>query len=191
MENFELLINKINADLKENLTEYRYNHSIGVMKKAEELALMYGIDVEKAKLVGLAHDIGKEIPSEEMLKFTKEKNIEIDEVEKINIGLLHAKIGAYMCKEKYGFFEDMCEAIEYHTTGYVGMSDLAKVLFVADKTEDGRGFKDLEYVQNLSKQSLDKALLYIIDFNIKDMVEKGELIHPESIRLRNELLVTM
>ena len=32
------LIERIKNDLKENLTEYRYIHSLGVMEMAEELA---------------------------------------------------------------------------------------------------------------------------------------------------------
>ena len=43
------------------LSEKRYMHSVGVMRKAEQLAKKYGIDVNKAKLAGLAHDIAKEM----------------------------------------------------------------------------------------------------------------------------------
>ena len=35
------LIERIKNDLKENLTEYRYIHSLGVMEMAEELATIY------------------------------------------------------------------------------------------------------------------------------------------------------
>ena len=71
MEKAEELLNKIDNDLKKVLSEKRYNHSTGVMKKAEELAKIYKIDVNKAKLVGLAHDIGKELSKEEMLEYAR------------------------------------------------------------------------------------------------------------------------
>ena len=62
LENIEVeeLLKRIDSDLKSTLSEKRYKHSLGVMKKAEELALIYGVDVNIAKLTGLAHDIGKE-----------------------------------------------------------------------------------------------------------------------------------
>ena len=75
MEKAEELLNKIDNDLKKVLSEKRYNHSLGVMKKAEELAKIYKIDIDKAKLVGLAHDIGKELSKEEMLEYARKNNI--------------------------------------------------------------------------------------------------------------------
>ena len=132
------LLRKINQDIQRELSEKRYNHSIGVMKKAEELAKLYKVNINKAKLVGLAHDIGKELSKEDKLKYVKENNIEIDRIEKINVGLLHGKIGADICKKRYDFTEDMQDAIKFHTTGNKDMDLLAKIIFVADKIEEGR-----------------------------------------------------
>ena len=108
------LLRKIHQDIQRELSEKRYNHSIGVMKKAEELAKLYKVNINKAKLVGLAHDIGKELSKEDKLKYVKENNIEIDRIEKINVGLLHGKIGADICKKRYDFTEDMQDAIKFH-----------------------------------------------------------------------------
>ena len=82
----ENLIQKINKGIKQELSEKRYNHSVGVMKKAEELAKIHGVDINKAKLVGLAHDIGKELSKEEKLEYAKNNNLDVDEIEKKNIG---------------------------------------------------------------------------------------------------------
>ena len=191
----EKLIIKINKDLKEVLSEKRYNHSIGVMKKAEELAKIHGENINKAKLVGLAHDIGKELSEDEMIQYTKENNIEVDEIEKINIGLLHAKIGADICSKKYGFSVDMQNAIKYHTVGKLNMDLLSKIIFVADKIEDGRNYKDedkskdLKLAREIAITNIDKALLFEIDCSIKYTIQKGKLIHPDSILIRNKLLI--
>ena len=191
----EKLIIKINKDLKEVLSEKRYNHSIGVMKKAEELAKIHGENINKAKLVGLAHDIGKELSEDEMIQYTKENNIEVDEIEKINIGLLHAKIGADICSKKYGFSVDMQNAIKYHTVGNLNMDLLSKIIFVADKIEDGRNYKDedkskdLKLAREIAITNIDKALFFEIDCSIKYTIQKGKLIHPDSILIRNKLLI--
>ena len=192
--NTENLINKINEDIKKELSEKRYNHSVGVMKKAEELAKIYGIDVNKAKLVGLAHDIGKELIREEKLKYIEKNNIEIDETEKINVGLLHAKIGADICKKRYNFDEEMQDAIKYHTTGNENMNLLAKIIFVADKIEENRKYenenrmKALEEARKLSVDDINKALLYLIDESIVYTTQKKELIHIDSIKTRNKII---
>ena len=194
MENINELLNRINNDLKNTLSEKRYKHSLGVMKKAEELASIYGIDTNVAKLTGLAHDIGKEFSDEEMLKYAKENNIEVDNVEKVNVGLLHAKIGADICKKKYNFTLEMQNAIKYHTVGNENMDLLAKIIFVADKTEEGRNYKkdekneQLQKVRELSKIDINKALLYEIDSSLIYTIQKHKLVHVDSILTRNKLL---
>ena len=195
-ENIEVeeLLKRIDSDLKSTLSEKRYKHSLGVMKKAEELALIYGVDVNIAKLTGLAHDIGKEYSDEEMLKYAKENNIEVDSVEEVNVGLLHAKIGADICKKKYNFTEEMQNAIKYHTVGNENMDLLAKIIFVADKTEEGRNYKkeekneQLQKVRELSKIDINEALLYEIDSSLIYTIQKHKLVHTDSILTRNKLL---
>lgn len=182
-------IEKILEDVKNTLSEKRYIHSIGVMKQAEYLAKKYGQDVEIAKAVGIAHDIAKELTEEEKIKYVEENKIEIDEIEKINIGLLHAKIGADICKKKYNFTEEMQNAIKYHTTGNENMDTLAKIIFVADKTEENRKYDDLQTVQKLADEDLDKCILYILDYMLVDNVKKQKTIHPDSIKIRNKILI--
>lgn len=182
-------IEKILEDVKNTLSEKRYIHSIGVMKQAEYLAKKYGQDVEIAKAVGIAHDIAKELTEEEKIKYVEENKIKIDEIEKINIGLLHAKIGADICKKKYNFTEEMQNAIKYHTTGNENMDTLAKIIFVADKTEENRKYDDLQTVQKLADEDLDKCILYILDYMLVDNVKKQKTIHPDSIKIRNKILI--
>ena len=110
-------LEEITKDVKNTLSEKRYIHCIGVMEQAAYLAKKYGYDIDIARVVGIAHDIAKEIPEEEKLKYVEQNNIEIDKIESVNIGLLHAKIGADICKKKYNFTEEMQNAIKYHTTG--------------------------------------------------------------------------
>lgn len=127
-------IEVIKNRLKQTLSEKRYNHSIEVMKRCRELAEIYGEDAKKTELVGLAHDIAKELKIDEIMKIVKENNVKLDEIEIQNPGLMHAKIGAVICKNELGFTQDMVEAVENHTTGKPNMDLLSKILFVADAT---------------------------------------------------------
>ena len=70
--------------LKQILSDERYNHSIKVMEKAEELAKIYGINIEMARLTGLAHDIAKEMTMEEYEEYAKSHNIKINEQDRQN-----------------------------------------------------------------------------------------------------------
>ncbi len=178
--------NEIIEYVKNHLSEKRFNHSVGVMERAGELAKIYKEDVNSARKVGIAHDIAKEFSKQESLKYIKENNIKVDKVELINTNLLHGKIGADIAKKIFGFTGKMCEAIKVHTTGAENMSMLSKILYVADKTELGR--KNIEYERNLADKDINKALLYMIDETIKLNIDRNRQIHPDSILARNYLL---
>lgn len=174
--------------VKERLSEKRYNHSKCVMERCEELAKKFGIDIETAKKVGIAHDIAKEINNDEKIELAEKNNIEIDEIERDNPTLLHAKLGEYIAVKELGFTPEMGHAIRAHTTGLPNMSMLDKILFIADRTSSERGFPDIEYLNNLLEQSIDKAVIYIIEKKIMLQIEKGASMHINSIIARNYLL---
>ena len=180
---------QIEQVVKHNLSEKRFYHSQCVAKQCEELAKIYNVPIEKAKLVGIAHDIAKEMKKEEMIQYAKENSIKIDEIEKYHIKLLHAKIGADICKKQFSFDEQMVRAIEAKTTGKKQMDMLAKILFVADATGDDRSWEDLVDLRNTAKEDMNSAVLYILDLNIKERIEKKKMIHLDSIYCRNELLM--
>lgn len=191
MKDANELLKEIDEDAKKMLSEKRYIHCKNVMKRAIELAKIYGINENKAMLAGLAHDIAKEMPKDEMFKYIEEHNIKIDEFERENPGLLHGKIASVFCKEKYGFTEDMQKALEYHTTGEPDMDDLAKIVFIADKTEVGRKNNDWEKIREKEKEGLDALLLFIIDESICYVIKKGKPIRVDTIFTRNYLLEKM
>ena len=181
-------LKEIQKYVKEHLSEKRYNHSVGVMERSEELAKMYGADIEIAKKIGIAHDVAKEISEEDKLKYVEDNNIEIDEVERKNTTLLHAKIGKDIAIKKFGFTESMGQAIANHTTGDKNMDIYSKILFIADRTSKERKFDDIEYIKELAKKDIDEAVLYILDKKIELQVKKGALIHLNGIIARNFLL---
>ena len=182
---------EIENDVKSVLSEYRFTHSLGVAKKAVELAKIYGVQEEIAKKVGIAHDIAKEMTDEEMIEYAKANNIRIDEIETVKPSLLHGKIGADIAAKKFGFTQDMVNAIKWHTTGRKNMSMLEKIIYVADKTEENRkGTRfNLEKSRELSIQNIDKALIFLMNEFITYNVINEWLIHPETIDARNDLLL--
>ena len=179
---------QINKDIKEKLSENRYIHSIGVMKKAEELAKFSGLDGKKARLIGLAHDIAKQMPLVEIKEYISKYNVELDEIEKANIELAHAKIGADIVKRKYNFDEQMVNAVKYHTTGHPSMDMMAKIIFMADKVEENRDYEDIEERRKLTLENIDKAIIETINYTTIESINRGKMIHTDSIDTRNILL---
>ena len=160
-------LEQIQAEIKNRLSEKRYYHCVCVMERCEELARKFGFDIETAKKIGIAHDIAKELTDEEKLEYCRKNNIEVDDMEKQSISILHAKVGAHMVKELFGFDEKMCNAIKAHTTGLPQMDMLSKILFIADRTSKERNFPDIKYLNQLLEQGIDQAVLYILDKKIE------------------------
>lgn len=184
-------LKEIEEIVKTRMSEKRFNHSKCVMERCEEIAKQLNYDVEIAKKVGIAHDIAKEIPNEDKLKYVEENNIEIDEIERDNPTLLHAKIGEDIAIKELGFTKEMGEAIRAHTTGIEEMTILDKILFIADRTSKERGFPDIEYLNRLLEKNIDEAVLYIFDKKITLQIDKKAQMHPETIFARNWLLKNM
>ena len=65
-------IDYLNNWLKANLTEERYEHSLGTAECAKKLAKEYGLDENKAYLAGLIHDCAKCLPKDECVKIIKD-----------------------------------------------------------------------------------------------------------------------
>ena len=96
-------IEDVKQELEKMLSPKRYEHSIGVMEKAIELAEIYGEDKEKAAYAALTHDIAKEMTDEELINYSIENNITITEDDKLIPMALHGIIGSNIVKKKYNF----------------------------------------------------------------------------------------
>ena len=182
-------IEELKQELKKYLQETRYLHSIGVMNMCEKLAINYGVDVERVKKTGLMHDLAKEFTREEKLKYVHDNNLEMDEIEEIIVEILHGKIAADICKKKYKFDKEMCQAIEYHTTGKPNMTMLEKIVFIADKIDETRKNKGVEELRKLAFEDIDAAILKNINFTSINNIEKGSLITKKRLETRNYILI--
>lgn len=183
-------IEYLKNELKVVVTEKRYFHSLGVMKMCEKLAEIYNADIQKAKLIGLMHDLAKDMSKEEKKKYIVENSIPCSKMEESIIDILHGRIAADICKKKYGFDDEMCIAIGVHTTGKESMTLLQKVLFIADKIDETRKYDSAEELRQIAYVNLDKAILKNIDDTLMKNLQDNKLIVEESIKTRNYLLLT-
>ena len=180
-------IEKVKEELKKRLSTYRYEHSLGTMKKAKELAKLYGEDEKQAEFAGLIHDVAKELTKEQIEEYINKYNIELDEVEKQNFKLLHAKLGAVIAREEFGANQEVQDAIKYHTTGNKKMDTFAKIIYIADKIEENRTYDEVEKIRKMAEENLDNAILYMLEYVIKKNNQKGVKVHPDTLELREML----
>lgn len=182
--------NELYNDVKNTLSEKRFKHSEGVVKRALEYAKIYNVDEETVKLVAIAHDIAKEFSEEQNKEYIEKYKIQLDEIEKVNKNLLHSKIGAVICKNKYGFTEDMANAVSYHTTGRENMSILEKIIYLADATEESRNYMDIDYYVDTVKEDIDKAMCEVSKWVIDLLLKRNSAIHLNTVKCYNYYMIS-
>ena len=173
------------------LSDYRYNHSRNVATECGVLAGRYGVDMDRAYIAGILHDIMKETDPNTQLQILKDFGILLDEVEQQSPKLWHARSGEVFIRNILGVEdEEILRAIRYHTTGRVGMSTMEKVLFVADFTSADRDYPDVEVMRRLSRSSLEEAMQYGIAYTIRDLLDKGCAVHPDTLAAYNDIVLS-
>ena len=175
----------------DRLSEYRRVHSLNVSAEAVRFAEKYGGDVEKARLAGLLHDVTKETDTQQQLKIIENGGIILTEVEKNSPKLWHAISGACYIRDVLGIDdEDIFNSVRYHTTARAGMSQLEKIIFLADFTSAERSYPDIDVIRRYAEESLEDGMLYGLRFTIGRLADRGASISPDAIDAYNEIVLS-
>ena len=187
MCNLEIMERK----LKKILSVQRWEHSVRVKEEAVKLAKKLGADVAKAAVAGLLHDCARDMGYRELLIKAKEFGIIIDNVTLNSPSIIHAVVGPGIASREFGVTDpDILNAIRYHTTGRENMSILEKIIFLADIVEPFRKFPGVHRIRETIDESLEQAILLALDGTINYLVNKKQLIHVDTLKARNYLLMT-
>ncbi|MBM7660762.1 putative HD superfamily hydrolase involved in NAD metabolism [Bacillus mesophilus] len=174
--------------VREQLTDHRYLHTIGVMETAIELAQLYQGDVQKSELAAIFHDYAKFRPKEEMKQIIVEQGLASDLLQ-FDKELWHAPVGAYLVKNEVGIKDlDILNAIKYHTSGRINMTLLEKIIYLADYIEPGRRFPGVEEVREIASTDLDLAVIYALRNTIQFLLKKQQAIYPDTFHTYNTMV---
>ena len=179
---FDLKFAAIKTRLKAILSPKRYAHSERTAQFAANLAKAHNEEANKAYLAGLLHDVAKELMPEESAKY----NHVLTETDKLFPPVIHSFIGAEMARDIFDINDaDILNAIKFHTTARQDMSMLEKIIFIADKIEDGRNYPESSYLKELAESDLDRAVFETLQITTSIARKKGHDIHPLSLEVLN------
>ncbi|CAM3232320.1 bis(5'-nucleosyl)-tetraphosphatase (symmetrical) YqeK [Streptobacillus felis] len=182
-------LNKIDQELKNLVTEKRYNHILRVRDKALELAKIYNAPTEIVEVGALLHDIAKYFDDENAYSIIEEEYKHIfDNGFKIN-QVLHGFAAAAYAKKKFNITDELIlDSLRYHTIGRENMTLIDKIVYLADAIEDGRNYPNVDLIRKESLINLDSAILLEINFKLEFLIKKNVIIHPNTILFRNNLI---
>jgi nicotinate-nucleotide adenylyltransferase len=132
-------IQRIEAAMRETLSTERFLHSRHTALHASDMCRRFGLNPQAGYLAGIAHDLAKQYDNKQLLKIVKSDGQEISALEKDKPNLLHGKAAAVLLRERFCINNrDILEAVAFHTSGSANMGALAKIVYIADKTESSR-----------------------------------------------------
>jgi predicted HD superfamily hydrolase involved in NAD metabolism len=138
---------------------HRSAHILRVARTAEALARTHGVDPAQARIAGLLHDLARLYPGERLLRECTERGLAIDDFERANPVVLHARLGAELARTDFGVTDEaILSAIRKHTLAAATMSPLDEILYLADGLEPGRQYESRAAILALAFDNLPGAM---------------------------------
>ena len=180
-------VESIKLLLRDCLSDGRYYHTECVVKLAKELAKRFCVSEQKAVWAALLHDIMKDCSQDDLLQYITKNGIMLSGVEKEAPALWHAITGSFFA-ESLGFDEEIVSAIRYHTTARAQMSDLEKIIYVADGISEDRAYPNIDKVRALLDQGLDFVILNGVKMTLQKLIQKQKPLHPDTLQAYHTLI---
>lgn len=180
----------IEARVRQELSEKRFVHTLGVVETAVELAKWSGVDEESARVAAVVHDIAREWPMDELMQFAE--RIEIPQGFASIPELVHGPVAAQLLFDWFEIdSEEIANSIRYHTTGRLNMTSLEMVICLADAIEPNRNYEGVDEIRGVAKSDLRRALAMSFDSTIRYLLETHQPVFPLTVMARNELWETL
>ncbi|WP_311407195.1 bis(5'-nucleosyl)-tetraphosphatase (symmetrical) YqeK [Liquorilactobacillus uvarum] len=179
------------AKIQQSVSTKRYQHILGVEQAAVQLAQENNVDVEKASIAGLVHDYAKERSTEEFKRVIKKKHLDPDLL-KWNNFIWHGVVGAEIIADELKIDdEEILNAVRRHTVGSAVMTQLDKVVYVADFIEKGRVFPDVDFARTIAFNNLDQAVAFETKHTLQYLLAANKTIYPAAIETYNRWVVAV
>jgi predicted HD superfamily hydrolase involved in NAD metabolism len=105
----------------------------------------------------------------------------VDDFERRNPIVLHARLGAELARERFGVDDpQILSAIRRHTVAAADMTPLDAIVYLADGLEPGRRFADREVLERTAFLDLDAAMAGLLRSTLAYMAARGLDIAPQT-----------
>lgn len=186
-------VNELITQLKSDLTDGRFLHSIGVAECARKLAHRFGVDAEKAYVAGLLHDCATKLSAAQMSALAVNVGLCTAEYVSDNpVAEFHSRLGAYVAKHDYGVDDaDVLQAIAYHQIGAVPMTMLDITVSLADGIEPSRRGEDIDGIRQTAERDLIKAYAQKCELYISNIKAAGNVPSRQRIDVYEYILTLL
>ena len=155
---------------------------------ALELASRYAVDGQKAQIAGLLHDCARCFSRAKLTEIIAAHPGYLDSEEEHIPDLWHAPVSALVAQSDFSVnTPEIITAIRYHSTGRAGMTDLEKIIFIADYIEPHREFEIPDTVQQNLSHGLAELTLAVLEAKLAYLQKRKLLVHHRGIEAKDFL----
>jgi len=185
--NYKMLYAKGRKALERRVSGYRFLHSLSVADTAADLARVYNIDIDKARLAGMLHDWDKDFTDDELIRRAEKNGVAISDYQEDMAALLHSQTGAIAVSKKYPeISDDVIQAISRHTAAAPDMTELDMIIYIADMIEPLRTRGNLRRIRAaVGKISLEELFVKAYETTMANLIARHRFIHPDSLEVWN------
>jgi predicted HD superfamily hydrolase involved in NAD metabolism len=201
MINFNVERESVIAEVKQRLSERRFEHTLGVCEMAELLS-SYCLpeDGEEIFFAALLHDIAKELTEYELRDVIVKEGIVLDV--SATTPILHSYAAPHIVKRDFPQLATpkILSAVAKHTVGDECMTVFDEIIFLADYIERGRAYRDCiatrEFILSklvkgdvsASVNALHKACIMSMELTCNKLLEKGQTLNPKTLYAKKALM---
>ena len=163
--------------VKNYLSESRWQHTLRVAVCACENCRKFNVPEYDALTAAALHDCAKNLDrsAPELENFTPPEGVPAP--------VHHQYSGAYMARLTFGVTDkNIINAIKYHTSARPCMSDLEKLIYLADMLEEGRDFDGVETLRKAFSKGLDDGMEAALSLQLKYLESAGKPIYPLTLK---------
>ena len=160
----------------EGQSKSRRNHAQHVATYMIHLAVCHHEDPVRFAQAGLLHDLAKERPTKEQAHLAR---LDEDCPPALSSGTLHGPAAVTLIRMGGPEVdEEVLDAIRLHTIAGPNMSPVGMALYLADKIELTRSFKDLNGIREQAKISLEDGMALCLQEVVDSLGKDNENGHP-------------
>lgn len=155
------------ARLKSSIPERTFKHSVSTTLYAMRFITKLNLNFDKVFLSCILHDCAKHIKTP---------------MEGVPLPVVHQYTGAEIAQNEYGITDgEILGAIRCHTSGKPAMTDLEKLLYVADMTEPNRSFPGVEKLRKTLDRDFEKGFVDCVRACMDNLLEEKNPIYPLTV----------
>ena len=165
--------------LKNNLKTERLKHVGGVAYLSAYYTKKIGESADKAHIAGLLHDVAKYKNYKNYPEFCFLDGFD----EKAYPQIIHQFLGAHVAEKELGITdEEVLDAIRWHTTGCANMTNLQKIVFVADLLEPSRNYEEVDFLRGECEKDFERGFRLCVKRLIAYLERSGQAVHHYTLQ---------